>query len=343
VPGVEVPIIWTAAHGVESLGSLGGTLGVAVAASADGSVVVGQSALLPGSTDEHPFRWTRAGGLVDLGLPPGTTTGGPTAVSADGLVVCGSAGPTTTAFRWTAAGMQPLGGAFVNAMSISADGSAIACRAPFTGALWTLSQGLQPLPAPPGWPQGSPSWLSADGAVVYGTASDPGSMTNRAYRWTAASGYQFLPPYSPQPNTGAAMASADGSLVLGDASLQQIVWTPGTVQPGLDYLHGRGVDTTGWTFLRIRGFTPDLATFIGNGVSPTGRNTGWIVTIPPPCFANCDGSTAAPVLNVADFVCFGQRFAAGDPYANCDGSTMPPVLNVADFVCFQQRFAAGCP
>ena len=37
-----------------------------------------------------------------------------------------------------------------------------------------------------------------------------------------------------------------------------------------------------------------------------------------------------------------SRFAAGDPYANCDGSTTPPVLNINDFTCFQTRFAAGC-
>jgi hypothetical protein len=61
------------------------------------------------------------------------------------------------------------------------------------------------------------------------------------------------------------------------------------------------------------------------------------------CYANCDGSTAPPVLNIADYVCFTQRFAAGDPLANCDNSTAPPVLNIADFVCFSQRFAAGCP
>jgi YVTN family beta-propeller protein len=61
------------------------------------------------------------------------------------------------------------------------------------------------------------------------------------------------------------------------------------------------------------------------------------------CYANCDGSHAAPILNVSDFTCFLQKFAAGDPYANCDGSTAPPVLNVADFTCFLQKFAAGCP
>jgi hypothetical protein len=61
------------------------------------------------------------------------------------------------------------------------------------------------------------------------------------------------------------------------------------------------------------------------------------------CYADCDHSTSVPVLNVADFICFMQHFAAADPYANCDGSTQPPVLNIQDFLCFQQRFAAGCP
>ncbi|MBL9030969.1 MAG: hypothetical protein JNM80_04580 [Phycisphaerae bacterium] len=60
------------------------------------------------------------------------------------------------------------------------------------------------------------------------------------------------------------------------------------------------------------------------------------------CDANCDASTGSPVLNVADFVCYLNRFAAADPYANCDGSTTAPVLNVADFVCFLNKFAGGC-
>jgi photosystem II stability/assembly factor-like uncharacterized protein len=61
------------------------------------------------------------------------------------------------------------------------------------------------------------------------------------------------------------------------------------------------------------------------------------------CYPNCDGSTTAPVLNVADFTCFLQKFGAGDSYGNCDGSTTAPVLNVADFTCFLNKYAAGCP
>jgi hypothetical protein len=71
-----------------------------------------------------------------------------------------------------------------------------------------------------------------------------------------------------------------------------------------------------------------------------------------PCYANCDGSTAAPILNVDDFTCFINRFAEAQTlphaqqvghYANCDGSSTAPALNVDDFTCFINQFAAGCP
>jgi hypothetical protein len=64
---------------------------------------------------------------------------------------------------------------------------------------------------------------------------------------------------------------------------------------------------------------------------------------PTPCYANCDGSSTPPVLNVGDFTCFLQQFAGGQLYANCDQSMTPPILNVGDFTCFLQRFATGCP
>ncbi|MBL9030514.1 MAG: hypothetical protein JNM80_02235 [Phycisphaerae bacterium] len=60
------------------------------------------------------------------------------------------------------------------------------------------------------------------------------------------------------------------------------------------------------------------------------------------CYANCDNSTIIPFLNINDFVCFNNKFAAGDTNANCDQSTITPVLNVNDFICFNNLFAAGC-
>ena len=67
-----------------------------------------------------------------------------------------------------------------------------------------------------------------------------------------------------------------------------------------------------------------------------------LAIIPRYCQANCDQSTTPPALNVLDFSCFLNKFAAGDLYANCDSSTTPPVLNVLDFACFLNKFAAGC-
>ena len=79
-----------------------------------------------------------------------------------------------------------------------------------------------------------------------------------------------------------------------------------------------------------------------------GENIGWINLddaahfVGLSCYANCDQSTATPILNVNDFVCFLNRFSAGEPWSNCDSSTIAPVLNVNDFTCFMNRYAAGC-
>ena len=75
-----------------------------------------------------------------------------------------------------------------------------------------------------------------------------------------------------------------------------------------------------------------------NGVPSVSR----MVRVGVPCYANCDGSTTPPILNVLDFSCFLNQFAAGNSYTNCDGSTLPPILNINDFSCFLNRFAAGC-
>jgi trimeric autotransporter adhesin len=103
--------------------------------------------------------------------------------------------------------------------------------------------------------------------------------------------------------------------------------------------------------------TPSL--FIGGQITslagmPSYRIAQYIgcPTAPPICYANCDGSTAPPLLNIEDFICFLNRFAEGTTlphaqqlvhYANCDGSTLAPVLNVDDFTCFLDRFMSSMP
>jgi hypothetical protein len=92
------------------------------------------------------------------------------------------------------------------------------------------------------------------------------------------------------------------------------------------------------------GSAPGALFAVGSFSSAGGVSSGNVARLVgcSSCYANCDGSIVPPVLNVNDFICFQQRFAAGAAYANCDGSTIPPVLNVNDFICFQQHFATGC-
>jgi hypothetical protein len=96
----------------------------------------------------------------------------------------------------------------------------------------------------------------------------------------------------------------------------------------------------------------DIRTFTGNTDNATGWDNIRVGPAAAPCYANCDGSTVTPVLNVDDFTCFINAYAVAQTlphsqqltdYANCDNSTTPPVLNVDDFTCFINAYAIGCP
>jgi hypothetical protein len=107
----------------------------------------------------------------------------------------------------------------------------------------------------------------------------------------------------------------------------------------------RVVDTGQFSDFVLIATAPGNTAFRGVAFAPEGSGG-------PACYANCDGSTTTPVLNVDDFTCFINNFAIGQSlphaqqisaYANCDGSSTEPVLNVDDFTCFINQFALGCP
>jgi hypothetical protein len=138
--------------------------------------------------------------------------------------------------------------------------------------------------------------------------------------------YRFV---LPEPFQAAAGTKYWLQIVARQGLTPQYYWPPDWGLPGAaggDNSHFRAIGGSGHTY---QSMSRDLSfTLLGS---------------PSACYPNCDGSTQTPILNVADFTCFLQRFAAGESYANCDQSTTVPVLNVADFTCFLQRFAAGCP
>lgn len=64
---------------------------------------------------------------------------------------------------------------------------------------------------------------------------------------------------------------------------------------------------------------------------------------PEVCYADCDVGTGWCVLDIFDFLCFGNLFGAGAAYAcDCDTSTGVGVCDVFDFLCFGNAFARGC-
>ena len=85
--------------------------------------------------------------------------------------------------------------------------------------------------------------------------------------------------------------------------------------------------------------------FVGGSFSTAGgmASSNWARWGCRPCYADCDESTGRGVLDIFDFLCFGNAFAANDPYAcDCDLATGPGVCDIFDFLCFGNAFHGGC-
>ena len=182
---------WTERSGMVGLGYLGGLVAysVANAASADGSVIVGQS--YSGNPAAEAFRWTQGSGMVGLGFLPGYSASNATLVSSDGRVVAGYVtddfDSPQQAFRWTQrTGMVGLGflsgASFSEPAGMSADGSVIVGTSgtsfPNTQAFrWTERQGMRSVAdllngggvTLPNWTLTEADGVSANGQVIVGT------------------------------------------------------------------------------------------------------------------------------------------------------------------------------
>jgi outer membrane protein assembly factor BamB len=93
-------------------------------------------------------------------------------------------------------------------------------------------------------------------------------------------------------------------------------------------------------------FSPDGSTVYVATCFPGSTQFGYLyaIDLTDGCYADCDQSTGASVLDIFDFLCFQNSFVAGEPYAcDCDTSTGPGVCDVFDFLCFQNSFVGGCP
>ncbi len=361
---------WTAATGLVGLGTFSNPGGFpssqGYCISGDGAVVGGAS-VRPNSLNENgsPFRWTSGGGMVFPGSLGGTEGGSVNGLSPDGSIMVGTASSqdfSYRAFMWTAAtGNVALPAvqnqASAGAQALTPDASVIVGFAGINSmanphaVVWRLSGGsytASRLPELNVNTISSALAVTPDGAVIVGQSA------GRAVRWTET-GIQNLGeiPGGIAGSTYIATAvSADGNTVVGLANYNAtqgtgtaFIWDPARGMRDLNFVLASdfGLDLGGFQCFYARGISADGKVIVGYGFGAQFQEP-FVADLHTAavCYANCDGSTTAPVLNVLDFGCFLNRFAAGDTYANCDASTTPPVLNVLDFGCFLNRFAAGC-
>lgn len=229
----------------------------------DGSVVVGRRDFIvsPGQTRGEAFRWTQAGGLVNLGYLPGGSTGssGAAAVTPDGLVIVGGSTSSngTEAFRWTqAGGMVGLGDLPGGIFSSSAVG------------------------------------VSDDGLVVVGNGRAtglPGETlgTPMGFHWTQATGMVAMGRH-----TSAYGVTGDGSIIVGNRGAD-VAGGPGITGASIwkiggghhfvqDLLTAQGVDTTGWYLDEANDISPDGRFIVGRARSPQNEFVAYLAVIPEP-------------------------------------------------------------
>jgi probable HAF family extracellular repeat protein len=219
-----------------------GTGSAATAISSDGGVVVGIARTAQGIP--HPFRWTPAGGMVDLVIFRNGSMAQATGVSSDGSVVVGFGDledGSVHAFRWTAEeGLVDLGllaGAdFAEAQAVSADGLVIVGLSgqpqgvgTFQAFRWTAATGMQGLGVLGTDATSLATGVSDDGSVITGTSNDSTGTVGHAFIWTAAAGIQSIGHLTGGGITNAHGLSGNGlaAVGIGDSSegVRAFRWT----------------------------------------------------------------------------------------------------------------------
>lgn len=193
----------------------------ALAVSQDGNVVVGYS--YDANMHQHAFRWTQKSGLQDLGFLPGGSFSIATGASTNGSVVVGYADTTINCppglsrcnvpFRWTKAGMVPLGLLpgewWTGTAGVSADGKTVVgydsqncCN--WVAWRWTQATGKQNINdwlADVGVDATAFSFYSAYAVTANGNGVVGQLTTGDAYLALAKTNKTCTPTYSPKPGT----------------------------------------------------------------------------------------------------------------------------------------------
>lgn len=220
--------------------------------------------------------------ITSIGVPPGGSFSGASAVSGNGSAVAATVN-METAHRWTIGGLTNLGllpgAAFAAAEDISTDGDAIVGSQFFVSPeetvrayRWTMSGGVQDLGTLPGGIFSIGNGISGDGSIVTGAAADA-DFNLTAFRWTSGGGMQSIGTVPGGTSSEGRKVSRDGSTIIGIAGTAEgdraFAWTAsggmqslGLLSPGDGVSSAWGVNASGTV---IAGFSGTSAVIWTNG------------------------------------------------------------------------------
>ena len=331
----------------------GPVLSAAFGISADGRVVVGQSAAAGG---REACYWTGAEGVVSLAPPSGGIFGDfVDAASDDGSVLVGSQqrGPGQfAAYRWSAAeGVVLLGdlpGGLLNSLATdtSSDGSVVVGQSlggtGFEAYRWTAANGMVPLGDLAGGAFGSNALgISGDGTIVIGHGNSTGG--GEAWRWTAATGMVGLGDFPGGGHESSAEGiSRNGQWIVGFSRTAEgrtaYRWTAATGMEPLGELWGGSYQSWG------EAVSDDGTVVVGHSETDAGH-TACIWTpdfgmVPLAPFLRLFGATGLDGWNLYDVTGLtpdGRTLAglAVDPEGNESAwtATLPPSLDCPPESC----------
>lgn len=288
---------------IENLSGANAISGRALAASADGSVIVGEFTQADSTSLGRAFRWTQRDGQVELPPLIPDTAAIAFGVSGDGSIAVGMSvgeGGIYNAVVWSGLSTpRLLEGVPTDELSyasdVSHDGQVIVGTVGELAAVWEGAESPPILLELPGGTRFShANDVSPDGKWVVGQSGVKGFL------WSAETGLVDLGNWEGGQITDPRGVSADGQIIVG-ASLEivggtneyeAIIMGPGrrwrTLEDFLN-LHGQ---PTQWELHGATGVTADGRTIVGFGLNPQGLQQGWAITIPEPSSLSIVAMTA---------------------------------------------------
>jgi len=269
---------WSASTGLIALQQPGWSAGSteASAISADGSTIVGNWYDLTGPYSQV-VRWRQNSPTEILQFPFELSRSVGLAINGDGTTVAGyfdSRGNPTRGFYWVqgagAVVLPQLGPNNTIATAMTRDGSNVLGDSNRQAFRWTSVTGMQGLGLWPGTDHSRALGVSGDGRVVVGESGF------RAARWKAApEGLTLL-----EMGSEALASNFDGAVIVGWATGAGIWTRDGKAKLVSDLVTAAGGSTAGWKLDVATAVSDDGRIIAGVGVSPTGRQEGWIVKLP---------------------------------------------------------------